>query len=1354
MELKQIFSPKKARIFKLINVFSMTVLIINMSLSGVFFIAPAPAAEAGTSTWPTCIYNNSCTANDFTVQNVRLGDCTNGSANGALSNCTPGNPVSTCIWGDFNNGTGAERYSVTLLADLFINGATSSNIDICALDKVSSGITAAKLSNINWVCGDEIKLNNILIAWDTNNKSTCAGNWGKCNAYPGGQCDLSSNTIDVFAPLISDFTNDGPKCDGISVNFANGTTGGKAPYSYSWNFGDGSNSTAQNPTHQYSAPDSFSVSLSVTDSSVPAKTDIQTYSVTVYANPSANFSGIPQTGYNPLSVNFSDSSIAGSPNGGSITNWSWAFGDGGLGSTLQNPLYQYNTAGIFNVSLTVTNEHGCQATETKNEYVTVTKDDCPSDPDKTAPGICGCGIADTDSDDDGTANCNDTCKDDPNKIVPGICGCGIADTDADQDGTPNCNDTCQNDPNKTAPGVCGCGTADTDTDQDGTPDCHDNCPGDSNKTAPGLCGCGIADTDTDQDGTPDCQDTCDNSIDTDQDGTDDCIDDCINDANKTEEGICGCGVADTDRDKDGTADCNDQCISDPFKIFEGICGCGVSDTDTDGDGTPNCNDTCQNDPNKTAPGVCGCGVADTDTDQDGTPNCNDNCASDPDKTAPGVCGCGVADTDTDQDGIADCHDTCDNSIDTDQDGTDDCSDNCINDSNKTAPGICGCGVADTDTDKDGTADCIDQCINDPFKIFSGTCGCGVSDIDTDQDGTPDCNDLCSSDPNKTLPGVCGCGVAETDSDGDGIPDCNDTCNNLSDFDRDEVNDCIDNCRYNANNSQADADNDGVGDACDNCVNVANSNQTDADNDGVGDVCDNCPNDSNKTEPGACGCGVAEGSCGGSQVGTIEICKYKDIDGDGIRDLQLSVETGFIDTIKNSLINTVNAYIPSDPYALSGWDITLTDSQQATTTKTTDTSGCVYFYELPYGNYSVSEEAQAGWLQTKPNTDQNTATYESIQVVLDSANASAFFLNYQPTCGNYVIDSGEKCDDGNIVSGDGCSSTCQYEGVISGYVFSDPDGLASTTENRAALPEWEIQLFSSSSTSTLAATTTDTSGFFQFFNLAPGIYSLIEVIKFGWTQIVAPTSTLTVLTSQNLTDNNFVNTQSGSNGGPVCGNSVVESGEQCDNGRENGPCALACSSNCQLNQCGSSGGGGVPLYLLTSQSNAISTASPTPTQENPKVLGDSGEPKLNVTKKVNVEFANPGDENIEYRVKISNSGNLSAFNVVLEDVLPGGFVFSDTGKDTKTWDIGELKAGETKDVVYLVNIKDDVLPNTYINTATVKSLNNDPIIARAELEIKPIKVLAASGFEKSEFAAMAALMLLLIVASAVLKRRTN
>ena len=62
-----------------------------------------------------------------------------------------------------------------------------------------------------------------------------------------------------------------------------------------------------------------------------------------------------------------------------------------------------------------------------------------------------------DSDNDGTPDRLDECSDDPDKTAPGICGCGVPDTDSDGDGTPDCNDGCPTDPNLTEPDPeCGC----------------------------------------------------------------------------------------------------------------------------------------------------------------------------------------------------------------------------------------------------------------------------------------------------------------------------------------------------------------------------------------------------------------------------------------------------------------------------------------------------------------------------------------------------------------------------------------------------------------------------------------------------------------------------------------------------------------------------------------------------------------------------------------------------------------------------------------------------------------------------------------------------------------------------------
>ncbi len=63
--------------------------------------------------------------------------------------------------------------------------------------------------------------------------------------------------------------------------------------------------------------------------------------------------------------------------------------------------------------------------------------------------------------DDGACSAADGCPADPNKTAPGVCGCGTPDTDADRDGTADCRDACPADAAKTAPGACGCGVAES-----------------------------------------------------------------------------------------------------------------------------------------------------------------------------------------------------------------------------------------------------------------------------------------------------------------------------------------------------------------------------------------------------------------------------------------------------------------------------------------------------------------------------------------------------------------------------------------------------------------------------------------------------------------------------------------------------------------------------------------------------------------------------------------------------------------------------------------------------------------------------------------------------------------------------
>ena len=65
--------------------------------------------------------------------------------------------------------------------------------------------------------------------------------------------------------------------------------------------------------------------------------------------PTAGFTGSPLNIVQGGTVNFSDTSVAGTS---AITSWNWSFGDGGT-SSLQNPSHQYLSSGLFNVRLIV-----------------------------------------------------------------------------------------------------------------------------------------------------------------------------------------------------------------------------------------------------------------------------------------------------------------------------------------------------------------------------------------------------------------------------------------------------------------------------------------------------------------------------------------------------------------------------------------------------------------------------------------------------------------------------------------------------------------------------------------------------------------------------------------------------------------------------------------------------------------------------------------------------------------------------------------------------------------------------------------------------------------------------------------
>lgn len=136
---------------------------------------------------------------------------------------------------------------------------------------------------------------------------------------------------------------------------------------WTWRFGDGAKSSERNPVHVYQDPGAYTVSLLVA-TKVGTDTEIKTGFITVSApvGPNAEFSGTPRSGEKPLTVQFTDQSIPGT---GTITSWSWSFGDGGT-STAQDPSHVYGSDGVYTVSLTIETSIG-NNTETKSGYIVV-----------------------------------------------------------------------------------------------------------------------------------------------------------------------------------------------------------------------------------------------------------------------------------------------------------------------------------------------------------------------------------------------------------------------------------------------------------------------------------------------------------------------------------------------------------------------------------------------------------------------------------------------------------------------------------------------------------------------------------------------------------------------------------------------------------------------------------------------------------------------------------------------------------------------------------------------------------------------------------------------------------------------
>ena len=177
-----------------------------------------------------------------------------------------------------------------------------------------------------------------------------------CTTTVGTQTTTGTTTVVIYPQPTANFTFT-TVCAGEATQFTSTSTtnpSGQQISSYQWNFGDGQTSNQQNPSHQYAAAGTYTVTLNVSTGGHCTSTKTQT--VTVYAQPAAN-AGPDQT------IAYGGTAQLSGSGGSGTFNFHWEPANMVTNANTQNtqtvPLTQDQT-----YTLTVTNpQGGCSSTD-------------------------------------------------------------------------------------------------------------------------------------------------------------------------------------------------------------------------------------------------------------------------------------------------------------------------------------------------------------------------------------------------------------------------------------------------------------------------------------------------------------------------------------------------------------------------------------------------------------------------------------------------------------------------------------------------------------------------------------------------------------------------------------------------------------------------------------------------------------------------------------------------------------------------------------------------------------------------------------------------------------------------------
>lgn len=251
------------------------------------------------------------------------------------------------------------------------------NIDTLAFDceKLKLQLTAVQkgLSEYHWVVTENTtvvqnSLGSDLLIYEFSRPAANASDLAASIALDTknfANCSSSITTKNITVPrqenINASFTVT-PKSQSLpaaDVTISNTTNPG--PWTYLWDFGDGSTSTDSGSTlqHTYATYGNYTIALKVSGNFCE---ELQEETITILAIPPVvDFDYDPASGCVPLTVSFTNKTMYALPD-----SYKWEFGDGQATSNSINPTYTYFEPGKYSVSLSASNDTG--------EIVKITKD--------------------------------------------------------------------------------------------------------------------------------------------------------------------------------------------------------------------------------------------------------------------------------------------------------------------------------------------------------------------------------------------------------------------------------------------------------------------------------------------------------------------------------------------------------------------------------------------------------------------------------------------------------------------------------------------------------------------------------------------------------------------------------------------------------------------------------------------------------------------------------------------------------------------------------------------------------------------------------------------------------------------